>query len=63
VMEFEGEGEANDAGPRDADVMIRRRGMMHGISLVGIKVGVPSHWTKEQRRKTGPSPSTNSGSG
>jgi hypothetical protein len=30
MVEFEGEGKANDAGTGDADV-----GMVHGISLVG----------------------------
>lgn len=33
VMEFEGEGEANDACPGDADVLIRRRRVLHGTSL------------------------------
>ena len=33
VMEFEGEGEANDACPRDADVGIRKPRVLHGISL------------------------------
>jgi hypothetical protein len=45
VMEFEGEGEANDAGPGDADVRIRKDRVMHGISLVrlrrGYSLGVP----------------------
>jgi hypothetical protein len=45
VMEFEGEGEANDAGPGDADVRIRKDRVVHGISLVrlrrGYSLGVP----------------------
>ena len=34
VVEFEGEGEADDAGSGDADV-----GVVHGISLVGVRRG------------------------
>ena len=45
VMEFEGEGEADDAGPGDADVMIRKGRGVHRISLVrlrrGYSLGVP----------------------
>jgi hypothetical protein len=37
-MEFEGEGEADDACPRDADVIIRRRRVLHGISLVAERL-------------------------
>jgi hypothetical protein len=32
MVEFESEGKANDASPGDADV-----GMVHGISLVGLR--------------------------
>jgi hypothetical protein len=39
MVEFEGEGEADDAGTGDADVGIGRRGMVHGISLVGMRRG------------------------
>ena len=35
VMEFEGEREADDTGSGDADVGIRRRWVVHEISLVG----------------------------
>jgi hypothetical protein len=38
AVEFESEGEADDAGPGDANVGIRR-GVMHGISLVGLRKG------------------------
>ena len=45
VMEFEGEREAHDAGTGDADVMIRKDRVVHGISLVrlrrGYSLGVP----------------------
>ena len=37
VMEFEGEGEADDASAGDADVGIRGRRVLHGISLVGFR--------------------------
>jgi hypothetical protein len=64
VMEFECEGEADDPGPGDADVMIRRRRVVHGISLERdqSRCGFPL----EERTKTkyrGPFPSTSSGSG
>lgn len=39
MVEFKGEGEADDAGPRDEDAGIRRRGVVHGISLVGVRRG------------------------
>jgi len=35
AVEFEGEGETDDAGSGDADVGIRRRWVVHEISLVG----------------------------
>ena len=38
AVEFESEREADDAGPGDANVGIRR-GVMHGISLVGLRKG------------------------
>ena len=38
MVEFEGEREADDAGPGDANVGIRG-GVMHGISLVGLRKG------------------------
>src|SRR5215469_4437228 len=39
VMEFEGKGEADDACPGNADVIIRRRRVVHGISLVLLRRG------------------------
>ena len=45
AMEFEGEGETNDAGPGDADVKIRKGRVVHRISLVrlrrGYSLGIP----------------------
>jgi hypothetical protein len=39
AVEFESQREADDAGPGDADVTIRKARVMHGISLVGWRRG------------------------
>jgi hypothetical protein len=42
AVEFESQGEADDAGPGDADVMIRKDRVVHGISLVRSRRGYSS---------------------
>jgi hypothetical protein len=39
VVEFKGEGEADDAGSGDTDVGIRKARVVHGISLVRPRRG------------------------
>src|SRR5258708_33597776 len=55
VMEFEGEGEADDPGPSDADVMIRKARVVHGIRLVCLRRGYSLVVPVCRRRNSRPS--------
>src|SRR5438270_13061133 len=54
VVEFEREGEANDACPRDADVGIRKLRVLHVISLERdqSRRSLPLNYNKREHRGT-----------